>query len=66
MYSFMGIWKILEKLLSFKVIATLRDMKTNKTKQNNKTKSIYSIRTFDQVIADNGLRAHTSIDEKIT
>jgi len=37
MYSFMGIWTILEELLSFKVIATLRDMKTNITnKQTNK------------------------------
>jgi len=40
MYSFMGIWTILEELLSFKVIATLRDMKTNKqNKQRRKGKS---------------------------
>jgi len=37
MYSFMGIWTILEELLSFKVIATLRDMKTNITNKQNKT-----------------------------
>ena len=37
MYSFMGIGAILEKLLSFKVIATLRYMKQTK-KQKNKTK----------------------------
>ena len=31
----MGISTTLEELLSFKVIATLRDMRTNKTKQQN-------------------------------
>jgi len=30
MYSFMGIWAILEELLSFEVIEVLRYMKTNK------------------------------------
>ena len=38
MYSFMRIWTILEKLFSFKVIATLRDMKTKQNKQTKRRK----------------------------
>ena len=36
MYTFMGIWAKLEKLLSFKVIATLRHMKNNKKKKQQR------------------------------
>jgi len=41
MYSFMDIWTILEELLSFKVIATLRDMKTKQTRTDKSVKNIW-------------------------
>jgi len=44
MYSFMGIWAILEELLSFKVIATLHDM----IKKNNDER--VKQRIYDKVI----------------
>ena len=34
MYSFMGIWAIAEELLTFEVIAILRDTKNKKQKTN--------------------------------
>ena len=51
MYSFMGIRAILEKLLSFKVIATLRDPKQNKkhNKQTNNDERVKQ-RIYDKVI----------------
>ena len=47
MYSFMGIGTILKKLLSFKVIATLRYMKNKNKKKQKKQEPTSRSRIYD-------------------
>ena len=55
MYNFVGIWPILEELLSLEVIAILRDkMKTKKKQKTNDgrvNERIYDLKSYIQKIA---------------